>query len=268
MTKPKSAKTAKTAKKPERTISAIKRQARTFGKTFERAIVHEMKEAFAGYSFADMIRRSDQSHRAWLPDVTGVPGLWIECQVAARTSPYGKLAQAIRDVQQFKGKEYAIPIAITRQKGSPTISATLCLSDLAFITNAMNGVFETLENLEKDRSGLGLTPVTLLFDLFNELICASKLLELDLFTGRAIDTEVLRASLQGELPQTINAIAKDIATMTNTLVDISRSTTPSQAVVQGPKPAPRPAPKPAPKPAPRPAKAPKPADPDWEEAPL
>lgn len=121
-------------KTPAKKTPAKKTQAeqgksnRRSGHDFERSIARAYRERFSEESWVEEIRRSDQGHGAALPDVTGIPGLWTECQHAgdAHWSPTLKLEQAIRD---SKGSR-EIPVAVTRRKGHRSILATLRLRDL------------------------------------------------------------------------------------------------------------------------------------------
>jgi hypothetical protein len=96
--------------------------------------VRMLKERFSDQPWCKNIRRTDQSHYAIQPDVTGPPGLWIECQSAqpTKSDPAGKLAQATRDC----GKR-DIPVAIINRKGgagSHKIQVYLTLASLIRIT--------------------------------------------------------------------------------------------------------------------------------------
>lgn len=71
------------------------RLSRNSGRRFEQEVVRELKRLLPQY--ADRIRRASQTHKAHESDVTGVPGLWIECQFAAKPTPKAKLRQAIAD---------------------------------------------------------------------------------------------------------------------------------------------------------------------------
>jgi hypothetical protein len=72
-----------------------------------------------------------------------VPGVWIECQVAAHVQPIVKLQQAIHDVAKNNAQD--TPVAVTRQKGQHTIHATLTLEDLTkLFTRASQNKTSTL----------------------------------------------------------------------------------------------------------------------------
>ena len=101
-------------------------KSRVKGKVFERVVARILREAFPEY--AESIRRSDQGHGAADCDVTGLPGLWFECEDAASPNPAGKLAQAIGDAPSGR-----MPIAVTHKKGARRIKASLRLSDLVRI---------------------------------------------------------------------------------------------------------------------------------------
>ena len=101
------------------------------GKRFERQIARKLKEFFPEHS--ETIRRSIQSREAEESDVTGLPGLWIECQDARLPTPLKKLEQAERDVRANKLEATIIPIAITHKIRNKAILVTLRLSHLHFI---------------------------------------------------------------------------------------------------------------------------------------
>jgi hypothetical protein len=107
------------------------RRARQYGHSFERLIVRKVKERFAHSRWAEHVRRSDQSHRASLPDVTGWPKLWPELETAEDPDPAGKLAQAQRDVGALPYRAKPIPVAITHKKRARRIFVTLALDDVA-----------------------------------------------------------------------------------------------------------------------------------------
>lgn len=101
------------------------------GKRFERQIAKKLRERFPKH--ADEIRRSIQSRQAEESDVTGLPGLWIECQDAAVPTPLKKLEQAERDVIVAKLEEELIPIAVTHKSRAKDIRVTLRLAHLHYI---------------------------------------------------------------------------------------------------------------------------------------
>ena len=101
---------------------------RTKGKVFERWVAQQFREA---YPFLDGVRRSQQGAGAEQSDVTGVPGLWIECQDAARPTPLAKLVQAERDVAEAK-LQGILPIAVVHRAGSSRTSTTVTLRAGAF----------------------------------------------------------------------------------------------------------------------------------------
>lgn len=159
------------------------RRSRTSGRTFERTIVNWLKARYQDQPWAQELRRSDQTHRAWLSDVTGVPGLWIECQLATTPFPARKLQQAMRDVAEYAvaGKK-AIPIAVTKRKHSASTEVTLCLGDLARLLRA---------SCEKP---LFERPVTLALEAFFDLWdCASYGSD-----SAVLDTGEIAKKLKGE----------------------------------------------------------------------
>ena len=129
-------KPAKPAKQ-NRTPSEVGKLSRRSGHDFEREVANRYRERFADEPWIGKIRRSDQGFGAAEPDVTGIPGIWTECQHAADSSwsPTLKLEQAIRD-----SKGAALPVAITRRKGHRTVSATLRLSDLCSLCDRAGDV--------------------------------------------------------------------------------------------------------------------------------
>jgi hypothetical protein len=217
------------AEKPKRTRAAIGKQARAFGHAFEREIVHRFRVFFAAYEWSDEVRRSDQAHKAWLPDVAGVPGLWPECQVAEQSTPEKKLAQAIRDSleqRQRRGSRLPMPVAITRRKGTKAIKATLTLGDLAHLfehalrNGKHGGVAEIMQ-----------APVSLDVEQFMQLFLTSSLHEnysdeATPVVAAARKDALLTAAKIGE--EMGNAIARD---------------TKSQETARVPKPAPKKAPR-------------------------
>lgn len=170
--------------KAARTKSAIGRQARKFGHNFERAVVNIFKETFAGEQWAEFIRRADQAHKAYLPDVTGVPGLWPELQAANHVTPLAKLQQAMRDTEPYRREDKeVIPLAITRAKGDSSIAAkvTMRLSDAAFLLS------------ESSKRTLGSDEVTATISLtdFLALYEGARLWENKDWAPYAIDTAAL-----------------------------------------------------------------------------
>lgn len=103
---------------------------RTSGHDFERLIVRKFKAWFSDRPWAEKVRRANQGHQAHASDVTGVPGIWVECQTAQDPTPETKLHQAERDVERLQVDIPLVPVAVTRKKGSTNIRATLRLSDL------------------------------------------------------------------------------------------------------------------------------------------
>ncbi len=101
------------------------------GKRFERLIANKLREFFPEHS--ETIRRSIQSREAEESDVTGLPGLWIECQDAILPTPLKKLEQAEGDVRMNKLEANIIPIAVTHKIRNKAIHVTLRLSHLHFI---------------------------------------------------------------------------------------------------------------------------------------
>lgn len=110
------------------------KRAREIGKEFERLIARKVRMFFAGEDWVEKVRRSDQTHRAHLSDVTGWPGIWCECEHAAGSNPLKKLEQAEADLRK-KGGE-GIPVAVVREKGSRSITATLRLENLLRLVEA------------------------------------------------------------------------------------------------------------------------------------
>lgn len=108
---------------------------RSKGKRFERRIATELRERFP--QFAELIRRSIQSRQAEESDVTGIPGLWLECQDSVEPTPFDKLEQAIRDVTANESK--SIPVAITHKTRTQSIEVTLRATDFIWMTEASNG---------------------------------------------------------------------------------------------------------------------------------
>lgn len=212
-------------KKKVRSRSAIGRQARAFGHEFERAIVHEFKEHFKDEPWAESVRRSDQSHRAWLPDVTGVPGLWPECQVAQNIQPEVKLKQALRDTARFKSQNKIVcPVAITRRKGQQTINVTVRAHDLGLMILSAAGDPEARD-----------AAVSMSLDAFLELYAAYLRFADGMLTRRMIDTEKMRLGVEDVVPEPVRTKkAPPLATG-----DIARA---MGNAVKKPKKAPRPVP--------------------------
>ena len=125
---------------------------RVKGKVFERKVAKLFREA---YPFLDSVRRSQQGGGAEQSDVTGVPGLWIECQDARSPTPWAKLKQAIGDsiAAEERGEDARVPIAVTHRTGSRSVEVMLMLESLC----AMQG-----QHLEYASH----TPVTLSLDDF------------------------------------------------------------------------------------------------------
>lgn len=101
------------------------------GKRFERQIAKKLREVFPEYS--EEIRRSIQSRQAEESDVTGLPGLWVECQDAAVPTPKQKLLQAERDVLVANLYSKIIPIAVTHKSRAKDIFVTLRLANLHYL---------------------------------------------------------------------------------------------------------------------------------------
>lgn len=141
------------------------KRSRRKGHDFERLIVRKIKERFSDCSWASGVRRSDQSHRAALSDVTGWPGVWVECQTAASPNPAAKLRQALHDVGAAGDIGQSVIVAVTRRKGSPVIEATLRLADLFYLS--IGG--------EQRCRGLPATLATINFDALLELYSRSHL---------------------------------------------------------------------------------------------
>lgn len=111
------------AKDPKRVSAG--RRSRLKGKVFERKIASLFRERFP--FIAPLVRRSIQSRQAEESDVTGVPGLWIECQHAADPTPIKKLQQAIRD--SCTNKSIDFPIAITHKTNTKDTIVTIRIID-------------------------------------------------------------------------------------------------------------------------------------------
>jgi len=242
-----SAVSKKTSAKPARTKSAIGRQARAFGHAFERDVVHEFKEHFRDEAWAENLRRSDQSHRAWLPDVTGVPGLWIECQVAQHIQPEVKLKQAIRDTAKFKDQnKLVMPVAITRRKGQQMICATLTAWDLSrLMASASDEDAACDPNVLEELKSMA---VSIGFDGFLAVFKAASLHNDPEYAKFVLDTEALRAGLEGELPQTITRTIAHVAEgrgngTSDALLDTAAITSEMNRALAMPRRAPRQAPK-------------------------
>lgn len=122
---------------------------RNKGKAFERKIARAYREAIP--EIAEEVRRSDQSHQADDSDVTGLPGLWTECEDAREPNPLKKLEQAERDA-----KDGRIPVAITHKMRAKSVQATLRLRDLVQLFNENAGDVGMSED----------QPVTMDFDDF------------------------------------------------------------------------------------------------------
>lgn len=99
------------------------RMSRDKGSRFERFVAQRLRQAFPSYF--DAIRRGKQSHRADEDDVTGLPGIWNECQDAVDPDPVGKLQQAINDAPAG-----CLPVAITHKTRARGVKATVRASDL------------------------------------------------------------------------------------------------------------------------------------------
>ena len=121
---------AKKKTKKKRTRAEAGKTARTEGHRYERTIVNTWKARFEEREWADGVRRTDQSHRAYLPDVHGVPALWQELGKNSAANPEKKLEQAIGDV--LRSPEYSdscMPISVTRKRGGTDVVA-MRLADL------------------------------------------------------------------------------------------------------------------------------------------
>lgn len=105
---------------------------RTKGQSFERWVAQQYRLKWPD----KIVRRSQQSHKAFEPDVVveGVP-LWTECQIAARPNPLMKLDQAEEDC--FACYSPMHPIVVWRKTSGRTTWVTmrfgtlvsLCLGD-------------------------------------------------------------------------------------------------------------------------------------------
>lgn len=127
VTKKKATKKKATKKKVSRKV--LGKRSRRSGHDFEREIVRTVKDEFQDREWAEGVRRSDQGHRADLPDVCGWPGLWSECQSAVKPTPVKKLEQAERD---SKGRR-VIPIAITHRKRTAAKRVTMRAEHFAWL---------------------------------------------------------------------------------------------------------------------------------------
>ena len=110
---------------------AMSKMQRDKGKRFERQIARKLRDSFPKY--AELIRRSIQSRQAEESDVTGLPGLWIECQDAANPTPLKKLKQAEHDVRVAGLVDELIPIAVTHKSRTKDIYVTLRMAHLHYI---------------------------------------------------------------------------------------------------------------------------------------
>ncbi len=144
----------------------VGKRSRTKGKVFERAVAKLLRERFPHKWWADKIRRSDQGHGASLSDVTGVPGVWLECETGAATCPPKKHQQALRDIAKAKMEGQALPVVVQRKKGSPRIHAHLTIADLVGMLDACG----LIDHLNHDEFGGTLVRIDLVpfFDLLDE----------------------------------------------------------------------------------------------------
>lgn len=73
-----------------------------------------------------VVRRSEQSHKAFEPDVVveGIP-LWTECQHATTSTPLRKLEQAEDDCTPMH-----YPVVVWRRTGARAVNATMALTTL------------------------------------------------------------------------------------------------------------------------------------------
>lgn len=103
---------------------------RSKGKVFERWVASQFREA---YPYLESVRRSQQGAGAEQSDVTGVPGLWIECRDGVADLGRTKLKQAEGDV--YQAQTSALPIAVCHRSRSPmdTTEVVLRLCDLIVI---------------------------------------------------------------------------------------------------------------------------------------
>lgn len=150
---------------------------RNKGKTFERRIAAMLREAFP--DLAPFIHRSSQAHGdpespgqrsrppGWRPsqtfdsDVTGIPGLWIECQDAREPTPLAKLMQAERDVRERAKDKTRIPIAIVHRTGTKF--------DRMTVTMRLNSLLRLDGGTAAATAGSGNIPVTIEWAHFLEL---------------------------------------------------------------------------------------------------
>lgn len=95
---------------------------RTKGHNFERAIANAFRKRWP--HLADRIRRSQQAHQAFEPDVVieGVP-LWVECQCSRKPTPMAKLEQAEGDIARCAID--MVPVAVWRKSGERSAKATM-----------------------------------------------------------------------------------------------------------------------------------------------
>lgn len=130
----KKTKAKRAAKVPARKKAGKKKptNGRRIGHDYERLIVNEWKARFQDREWAEGVRRTDQSHRAYLCDVHGVPGLWQECGKNSRALPKKKLEQAVEDLKRSSYADDLTPISVTREhRGEHTVA--IRLSDFDYL---------------------------------------------------------------------------------------------------------------------------------------
>ncbi len=94
------------------------------------------------------VRRSDQTHRAHLSDVTGWWRIWCECETAVDANARRKLEQAERDIrakQTGDGVGHHLAVAVVREKGSPTITASFRLYHFLLLNERMDDLDDLTE---------------------------------------------------------------------------------------------------------------------------
>lgn len=103
------------------------------GKTFERRVAAEIRDALGDRWPGAVVRRSSQADRAGNSDVRveGHPvlsALWLELTDARAPDPRAKLAQAERDVAAAGGGRW--PVVVWHRLGERSTQATMRLGTL------------------------------------------------------------------------------------------------------------------------------------------
>jgi len=153
--------------------SQLGRTARQYGHAFENLIKNKVKKKFEAYPWAERVRRSDQSHRAWLPDVAEWPMLWPECQTTEHPNPDKKMQQGEADC--IKHGFGLIPICVWRKKRAQSINVTLDARALFFMMELAGDIVSSAaEHFDE----LGRRLVTMDFEDFLVLYDQARLWEL------------------------------------------------------------------------------------------